>query len=49
MKYLRHRRAISSEEQIDQKHAAEDPAEEDKDANVTENAAKESEESEEEK
>jgi small subunit ribosomal protein S2 len=38
-----------AEEQIDQKHTAEDPAEEDKDANVTENVAKESEESEEEK
>ncbi|EKO36464.1 hypothetical protein B273_1206 [SAR86 cluster bacterium SAR86E] len=38
-----------AEEQIDQKHTAKDPAEEDKDANVTENVAKESEESEKEK
>ena len=38
-----------AKEQIDQKHTIEDPAKEDKDANVTENVAKESEESEEEK
>ena len=38
-----------AEEQIDQKHTAEDPAEGGKDANVTENVAKEPEESEEEK